>query len=49
MVSMMQINEIELRYVLSELAPEDDEDWLFEEFMKILEQYRSEVLTTYNK
>lgn len=45
----MQINEQELKYVLSELIIEDDVDWLYEEFMKILEQYRSEILTTYNK
>lgn len=44
----MQINEEELRYVLSELVTEDDEDWLFEEFIKILLEYRSRVLTTYN-
>lgn len=45
----MQINEDELKHVLSELVIEDDADWLFEEFMKILKEYRSEVLTTYNK
>lgn len=44
----MQINEEELKYVLSELVVEDDEDWLFEEFIKILQEYRSRVLTTYN-
>lgn len=44
----MQINEEELKYVLSELIVEEDTDWLFEEFIKILQQYRSKVLTTYN-
>lgn len=45
----MQINEDELRHVLSELVVEDDTDWLVDEFIKILLEYRSSVLTTYNR
>lgn len=45
----MQINEEELKYVLSELLLEEDMDWFMLEFKKILAQYRASILTTYNE
>lgn len=45
----MQINEEELKHVLSEILLEEDMDWFMKEFFKILAQYRSNILTTYNK